>query len=289
MGKNFPQKQYNKNEIFRLGMGKQMDTFDASFQRMMKYHGQEAVTHVDCIGKRCFGFLMGDCVKEWFRPAVSLEYVADQIEKKTGISITAIDTKRKTEDILELLKEGVVVGPVWSVEAVPEIRHLYYHGDTHYLFISGNGEGKYRITDPEGFPEFWTDEKEIAEMLQKDQPSILYLKEKKFKSNKPVDFKEVLEEGLSFHSCLHKEKKYVLDAVRNYHISSQNRLSLQYGLINYIQQTDKVFRLSDHCGILSSNALDTYQILKNRVYHIYMEQNILELPEVLDSIWALLT
>ncbi len=263
-----------------------MDTFEAAFWQMMSYHGLESVAHIDCIGKRCFGFLMGESVKEWFRPAVSLAYAAEQIEALAGIPVAA-EVCRQPEEVPALLEMGVVLGPVWSLEAVPEIRHVYYHGGTHYVFVKGNKEGMYCITDPEGFPEFWVYEKEIRTMLQKDCPYVLYLKERDMDRNPYVDLGRVLEEGISFYRQFQEERNSVLDAVDKYQKSSQNRLSLQYGLMNYMLQMDKVFRLAWDCGTVTQKDLQSYQNLKSRIYGIGMEQEVKELPDILNRIWTL--
>lgn len=254
---------------------------------MMEYYDQEPVSHIDCVGKRCFGFSMGNSVSEWFRPAISLDNAVKQIEKKTGIPVAVTDTQKKNDNVLKMLKSGAVVGPVWSLEAVPEIRHLYYHGDTRYLFISGDNKGCYRITDLEGFPEFWANEKEVLEMLKRDRPYVLHL-EKKIFQRKYVNFKEILEEGLSFFRCLNEEKNQVFQAVKDYRESPQNRLAIQYGLINCMQNMDKVFRLAAYCEAVNQKDMEAYLALKNRTYHLCVKKDILELPYLLDAMWELL-
>ena len=92
--------------------GKYIDTFESAFRQMLSYHGVGSLEHIDCIGKRCFGFLIGGNVRDWFRPAVSIRMAIELISEKTGLDLFVAEEKTDPEAVLEILQKGAVMGPV---------------------------------------------------------------------------------------------------------------------------------------------------------------------------------
>lgn len=268
--------------------GKYIDTFEPAFQQMLAFHGMSAAAHIDCIGKRCFGFLMGESVKDWFRPAVSVKEAAAEISEKTGMELSVAGEERSIQDKMEILRSGAVAGPVWTEAVMPEIRHVYYRGDAHYLFISSGKEEEYCISDPEGFPRIPADSTLIETILRRDRPSVLYLKKRTSADRTEPDLRKVMEEGVAFHSRLAGGMEMVRDSVCRYEDTVYNRLALQYGLMNYVLQMDKVFRLAVVCGFLDGRVVPHYQKLIGRIYQTGENQKIQELPEIMREIWTLL-
>lgn len=269
--------------------GKYIDTFESAFRQMLSYHGVGSLEHIDCIGKRCFGFLIGGNVRDWFRPAVSIRMAIELISEKTGLDLFVAEEKTDPEAVLEILQKGAVMGPVRKGIAVTEVRHLYYHGDAHYLFVAEE-EGKgFQMTDPEGYPAIPIDRKLLLEILSLDRPSILYINAEKPKIYKEIDYDMILKEGLAFHDSFQKNTEHMIQtAVSQYEDTAGNRLALQYGLMNYVLQINKSFRLAEFCGYMDKEMRNIYQEQLDAVYCINRDRNVQELPKLVREIWELL-
>ncbi len=271
-----------------LYFGKYIDTFEYAVRQMLSYDGIDSPEHIDCIGKRCFGFLMGEDVRDWFRPAVSVGAAVESISEKTGLGLCTAEETADPEAGLEILQKGAVMGPVRKGIAVPEARHLYYHGDAHYLFVEGKEGGGYQVTDPEGFPSVPADRKLLLEILVLDRPSIIYTDSKKTKTCKGIDYDAVLKEGLAFHDRFQKDTEDIMQrAVSRYKDTAGNRLALQYGLMNCVLQINKIFRLAEICGYMDRETHDLYRERLDALYHINRDRGVQELPKLISEIWEL--
>ncbi len=267
-------------------VGKYMDTFEAAMQMLFLQKGYGKITHLDAMGRRCFAFCHGTDGYGWYLPVVGAERAVHDIaiQMKLENRLTA-----GRFPAMERLREegGIVYGPVARAAVLQRPDIMYYHGENRFFYISREEGDVYAVTDPSGFPGVLCTEAELEEFFRVENGITVSLCENDGLQGQGADLKQIWSLGVAFHremtgnaenSTLKKES---LDAY--VHLSS-SRIALWYGVINFIQQTEKVFRLRTQVG--GSGGSDRkLRELQSGMLKAVEEEKVYLLPETEQAIW----
>ena len=260
-----------------------MDTFELAFAQMLECFDIPQIPFLDCISLRCFGFHMGNAVKEWFRPAISVTQSIDRISEVTGLSISCTPVG-SANPFLD--KRGVMLGPLINHVAVQELRDYYYQGAENFLFCSIDDENLVEFFDPRGYVGLRLCKDQLRRILFEKTAFCISLKGKECTQTPPVN---ILEYGLSYHSKVREDECSQMErAAQIYTYSREHTISLQYGVMNFLLQMDKVFILAQDCGWITDRAKEIYIKEKQALYTLSQSETIAELPYIVDRIWRIL-
>lgn len=269
--------------------GKYIDNFELAFSQMLEYYGVSPVRHVDCIGFRCFGFRMGDRVRDWFRPMISLPDSVSALSEALRIEFCC-------EEIacLGQLPEragGFVLGPVKNGLTAPEAKDYYYDGDCRYLFVEKNERDELKIYDPNGLAGLWVRRDRWDRVLPPQPMFCIWINgDPRRGTHKYKDIRSILQEGLRYHKRIcEQEREQLRRACHAYPPSRENMLSLQYGIRNLLLQMDKVFLLSASAADGKAQFLSQYLAGKQALYAAGQRGEPCALPELIGEMWRILS
>lgn len=268
--------------------GKRLDTFEMALNQLLEYRCGRMLTYLDCVSLRCFGYAVNGSVKEWFRPWLCLDEAVKNLADETGLSLRC--RKAETlEEMLEYAEKGVVIGPVARGMAVADIREYYYGGCAHFLFVAAEGGDAYRLFDPMGLPDLLIMKNNLLnEGADWSTIEFVYLADETNITWEP-DEGGIYKNGLRFHGAIREmEKDSLTEAVACYEDSRANRIALQYGVMNFLGQTEKVMAVAEAAGCLGRNQIEALRRVRHSLYEISRRGGVRELPMVLNEFWELL-
>lgn len=266
--------------------GKYIDTFELAFSQMIDCRNLLHVPYVDCSSLRCFGFSMGDDVREWFRPMNSLPDAIHALVEATGLTlywkeITCIDE-------LPNEVEMFILGPLKSGITAPELRDYYYWGEGRYLFIRGITDDAFEIFDPNGFAGLHLKRTQFRQIIQSQRMYCIWIVGD-VRMGTPLDNQGILTRGFQYHEqiCGLEYKEFYYASQKE--LAGRNSvIGMQYGVRNLLLQLDKVARLSDEVNKWDSKKNLQYLNAKQHLYRMGMQGNISVLPTLMKEMWSVL-
>lgn len=265
-------------------IGKSLDTFEMAFAQMLECFGIPQILFLDCISLRCFGVNMGNTVKEWFRPSISIPQSIARISETVGLSLICRPLAR--EEISFFSGKGLLLGPITNHVAVQELRDYYYCGAENYLFCRTAGKNMFELFDPRGYVGLRLSEEQLQQILSEETALCTWPESVNCMQISPA---YILEYGLCYHEKIREDEYRQMErAAQGYTYTRGHTISLQYGVINYLLQLDKVFKLGFECGLLTSRAEERYMEEKQALYALARQETITDLPYIVDRIWGIL-
>lgn len=266
--------------------GKKMDLFEMSVQQMLEDIYGFSVENLDCMGGRCFGFRMGETIRDWFIPRVDMKEAVNAINDVSGLRLKCRLCRKSDEH--NTLANMSVIGPLEDGFAVPEMKNYYYNGQGCFIYVRVCDDEYIKVFDPQGLPGIKVKKKELLDKLSTVDVYEIY------HDTLPLYYKipdklQLLTRGLFFHKKIEREERRNIDiAVQKYVSNMKNKIALQYAIKNLIIQMDKVFILASESEIIDMNAEKQYGIYKQQIYEIGQNEAVWKIPEILSRIWRLL-
>lgn len=265
--------------------GKTIDSFENAMNQMLDRQCGFAVKNLDCISLRNFGYGMGEHLKEWFSPLISLEKATENLSEV--LKGKFVCRKFSLSENWEIPYGGVVIGPLSKGIAAPEIRNYYYTGKGYYVYVDKSKKDKVEVFDPQGISGLTIEKKEIIELAIEETIHEVYLGNSGISNCN--DNEEILARGLMFHEKVQmQEKDYIDKAVSEYIPNTGNKIALRYSIINLLLQMDKIFSLAEENNMLSIEAANDYMRCKKQLYDIGNNENVCKIQEVVSRIWEIL-
>ncbi len=274
--------------------GKQLDMFEWAFRQLLEYNGIENADHIDCIGRRSFGFSTDVLEQAWFCPYISCEEAVSYIASELGIGLRCAGTEI-LEQLLEEIdycRNGMILGPMKKGVAATGLREYYYDGKGIYLFAEATDNGKLRVYDPQGMPGLMVSREEIRMLAAESKPYVIVYEGSgtgEGEGRRQMDAAYIFREGMEYHKRIQKaELQEIQNAGKYYRKGSANEIALQYGIMNLCLQLDKVAMLAEECGHLSDQAEREYYISKRKLYDVGQKEEVERIPEIWEKIWEVL-
>lgn len=267
--------------------GKYIDKFEAAMQILFMQKGYDKVQHLDAMGKRCFGFCNGKAGIDYYMPIVNIELAIQDIAKYMNLEDRLTIKRMRSEETISVCdEEGIVYGPIIKEIAIRRPYNIYYNGGNRYLFIKKEGDF-YAVTDPDGFPAIYYTKKELEKFFLDEQGMTIRLCESDGGHGKVDDIRKIWNEGWEFYR---KTAKYMSrsterrEAFKGYENISSARIALWYGVMNYIQQVEKIWRLHNEIAVISGNE-GKLRILESNMINAAENGQVELLPEIESAIW----
>lgn len=271
--------------------GKYLDLFESVMKILFRKKGYEAGSHLDAMGKRCFGFYNREDKKGYYIPIVdtreAVEAIAAYMNLEKKLQVYSLEA---VEEVMEYVSEGVVYGPVEEEVAVRRIKNLYYHAENCYVYIQAGPEGMYCVTDPDGFPVLYYSEEEISSLLCRGKGVLIRLKENDGIHRNIESVKVIWRDGWKFHRMATesvRETTLWKDAFESYNGSASSQIALRYGVMNFLEHTEKVWRLGSDLGV-NTEEWD-FRKLQCEMMKIAEKGQVEKLPLIEAAIWKVLT
>lgn len=265
--------------------GKRFDTFDMTMGKLLAGTRSVPIKYIDCISLRCFGFQMGETVREWFGPIQGMEDAVNSLAEALGIRIGCHLYEETSE--LRIPSGGMVMGPMKEGVSVPEVRNYYYNGRGHFLIVYQEGEGKCRVTDPYGIPDIIMEKETIQVLVGKSIPYIIYVKDVEYVKTSQ-NIKDFYRNGMNFHYNIRdKERENIERAVGRYQKNKGNHIGLQCAVMNLLMQLDKVFALAKDSDFTNERLSYEYRKYKQTLYQMAQQENVDYMPEIITEMWKL--
>lgn len=268
--------------------GKHIDTFAPAMQTLFQRNGYGVVPHLDAMGKRCFGFYNGITGTDYYMPVINTEEAVRSIAEHMGLEDKLIVYRSMCAALLkECPGAGMIYGPIVGELVLRRPRDLYYHGGNRYIFIQREQRGTYHVTDPDGFPGLCFTEEELESVFHAERGVGIVLQPKVAEAIKALDVARIWRDGVAFlretawrMSCFTQRQ----EAFVCYQDTASLRIALWYGVINFVQQIERVWILRDE--VLGHRRDDRrFRILQSAMIHAAEQGNVSTLPELEASVW----
>lgn len=261
--------------------GKHGDTFEMAFAQLLACANQKKNPWVDCAALRCFGFRADGGMEVWFQPLISLPDAAAALSEALAVKLHC----ERVKEPFRVPENSFMLGPLTDGIAVPELRDSYYHGNGRFLLVKKTQAEQVEVFDPRGFDGLLLPYGELERRLPLQGAFCLWLCGVD-ESRVSAGPEELLYRGLEYHDNVTSEELCELERVRsNYVANSRNEIALRYGILNMVQQLDKVFSLAEACGWKTS---EQYREEKQALFACGFEGDVSELPETVSRIWRIL-
>jgi len=272
--------------------GKYVDTFEAAMGMLFGQMGYSEIKYLNAVGKRCFGFRNGAGRGEYYLSLVGIEEAVDAIARHAGLKDRIKVWRTGDMDsvsIAEHTAQGIVCGPVNEALAVRQLKNIYYRGENHYLFIKKESEDRYVIADPEGFSALLYTKEDIMGVFQQEKNGVIIgLRENDGGCQETPDLKEIWDEGCIFHreiSCRQPDSTECAEAFAGYENITSLRTALWYGVMNFLQQTERLWELKREAGILQEYHDEHLRILQSDMTEAAENGEVTRLAEIESAIW----
>ena len=232
--------------------GKYIDLFESAMKTLFVKKGYGMVPHLDAIGKRCFGFRNRVEEKGYYIPiagvAEAVKAIAEYTKLEKKLTVRHLET---AEEFLKYAAEGIVYGPMDGETAVRQVKNLYYHAENRFVYVQADAEGRYCITDPDGFPVLYYGEGEMREIFSREKGKVIRLQENGG-IYRPVENAEAIwRSGWKFHRMaaeLDQGTTLCEEAFKGYDGSASSQIALWYGVINFLEHVEKIQNLRYDLG-----------------------------------------
>lgn len=227
--------------------GKYIDLFEWAMKTLFVKKGYGMIPHLDAIGKRCFGFCNKEEEKGYYLPIVDITEAVKAIAEYTNLEgKLTVQHLETVEELLEYAAEGIVYGPAEGEVAVRQVKNLYYHAENRFVYLQAGPEGRYCITDPEGFPVLYYRKREMQALFCREKGMVIRLQENDGIHRQIGNAEEIWRRGWEFHRMvaeLDQGTTLCEDAFQGYNGSASSQIALRYGVINFLEHVGKIQNL----------------------------------------------
>lgn len=268
--------------------GKYIDTFEMAMQMLFIQKGYGQIKYLDAMGKRCFGFYNGTNGENYYVPVVKIEAAIDAIARHMSLENRLIAKHLVGMEAVQACDEGgIVYGPVAEESIICQPANMYYHGKNRFFYIRRESGNYYTITDPDGFPGVIYTKKELERFFLVESGITISLYENDGVHGEKGNIGKIWNEGLSFYTKVIKSVERTTakkESFDDYNDISSKRIALWYGVVNYIQQIEKVREL--HTQVKKVQADDrTIRKLQSDMLKEAEKGKTSSLSEIEHTIW----
>ncbi len=268
--------------------GKYIDTFEMAMQMLFIQKGYGQIKHLDAMGKRCFGFYNGTNGENYYIPVVEIEAAINAIARHMNLENRLTAKHLVGMEAVQACDEGgIVYGPVVEESIICQPANMYYHGKNRFFYIRRESENYYTITDPDGFPGVIYTKKELEHFFLAERGMTISLYKNDGVHGEEGNIEEIWNEGLSFYTKVVESVERTTakkESFNDYIDISSKRIALWYGVMNYIQQIEKVREL--HIQVKNMQTDDrTIRKLQSDMLKEAEKGKISALSEIEQTIW----
>lgn len=265
--------------------GKHGDTFEAAFTQLLVCIGRTHIPWIDCAGLRCFGFQADGSMETWFQPYGSLPDTVAALSDALAVKLHSQREQAGKGFRFPNGCDAVLIGPLLDGAAVSELQDSYYHGNGRFLVVKKASEEQVEIFDPRGFDGLLVPYDKLELPVSAQGAFSLWLSACE-SPRMVLSPEELLRRGLAYHDSIAGEELCSLErACGRYTANARNELTLRYGVLNMLQQLDKVFSLAETCGWKTALS---YREKKQALFTCGLTGNVFNLPEAVIRIWRIL-
>ena len=276
-----------RKEVQMFCAGKSIDLFEYAMEMLFSAKGYGKVSHLDVMGRRCFGFCNRRDGKGFYVPIINIEEAVKAISYSMHLREKLISYCPQTEEeLIASAEEGIVYGPVEGELAVRRIRNLYYHGNNRFLYMKKNPDGVFEVMDPDGFPKLRCTENEIRSLFCGRDGRIICLKKNNGRFQQIANAENIWQSGWEFHRRISDSSLDSDVYCRNfesYDGSSSTQITLMCGVMNFMQHMEKIYCLKKELGRDKGN--DSFRDLLCDMLEASEHGEVGKLPQIEAAIW----
>lgn len=269
--------------------GKSLDGFEYAFSSLLLANGVNAdpLPSLDCLSFRSFAFSGSGNVRDWFRPTAEWRFYLPTLAENLGC-VDMLEVRSSQDTPPDAFPIWTLVGEAPYPGQRTSVRSKFYSGTPPFLLCKRvPGRGEVIVCDPMGGSFDLVEEDALLARLRRSHGFLASFHEPPTVHVAPME--AVLDQALTWReACGQGIAAKDFPFAEHYHGSTQEQISLHYGLMNGCVQMDKTIRFFANAGFLPAPVLERLMQMLTRLSDVWKNGRFELLHQLDETLWAAL-